>query len=221
MWMDSWVLNIPLNNWPLYKKNKTPALFRFFETKKQIIVLSSSNKAETELNIYSCEKANVPILRRKGGGGTVVLGPGCLILTFAFYAKDIFANTKYFYMINELWIRAIQEVVNVNLSQKGISDISAGEKKIAGTSIFRKKNLLVYQGSMLVDVNLNSISNLLSHPSKEPDYRQGRSHADFLTTLKQLGCKLSTEELALHCQEYFTLNIDKYFRDEFYDLPSS
>ena len=120
MWMDNWVLNTPLNYWPLFKQNNTPALFRFFETKKQIVVLSSSNKAETEANMEECEKAHVPILRRKGGGGTVVLGPGCLILTFAFYAKDVFSNSKYFNMINELWIQSLQPFVPVTLSQKGI-----------------------------------------------------------------------------------------------------
>ncbi len=211
MWMDNWILNNPLEHWPLYKNENLPALFRFFETKRQVVVLSSSNKPEIEANVEECKKFNVPILRRKGGGGTVVLGPGCLILTFAFYAKDPFGNGHYFKMINDLWIQSLQPYIPKILSQKGISDICCEEKKIAGTSIFRKKHLLVYQGSMLVDPNLEFISNLLAHPSKEPDYRQGRSHSEFLTTLKQLGCALTTQELAEKCQEYFNKHIYNVF----------
>ena len=205
MWMDNWVLNSPEKYWPKYKLNHTQEfsfLFRFFETKRDIVVLSSSNKPDIEANILECEKNNVPILRRKGGGGTVVLGDGCLILTFAFYAKDVFGNNKYFQMINQLWINALKDAGCPELSQNGISDISYFDKKIAGTSIFRKKHLLVYQGSLLVNPNMEFISKLLAHPSREPDYRKGRDHNDFLTTTKKLGCPLSTLDLAIHCQKY-------------------
>ncbi len=201
MWMDNWVLNSPLSCWPLYHKARTPALFRFFESKKQVVVLSSSNDPALEVNSLACEKKEIPILRRKGGGGTVVLGPGCLILTFAFYAKDVFGNSKYFSMINDLWINALQEHLPVKLSQRGISDICYGEKKVAGTSIFRKKHLLVYQGSMLVDVDLNLIGELLCHPTREPDYRKGRPHSDFLTSLRQI---------------YFNQHVVSAFQNEFY-----
>ncbi len=218
MWMDNWVLNTPKSYWPLYKEKQIPALFRFFETQKTIVVLSSSNNPETEANTSECSKLNIPILRRKGGGGTVVLGPGCLILTLAFYAKDIFGNAKYFNLINNLWINALQEHVPQKMSQNGISDICIREKKIAGTSIFRKKNLLVYQGSMLIDVNLNQISQLLQHPSKEPEYRKGRDHSEFLTTLKNVGCKLNTIDLAEKCQKYFEAHIETHLQEEFFKI---
>lgn len=211
MWMDNWVLNTPLEFWPAYKQEKLPILYRFFESKRKVVVLSSSNKPEIEANVEECEKQSIPILRRKGGGGTVVLGPGCLILTFAFYAKDVFGNSKYFHQINQMWIDALQPFVPVPLSQNGISDICCGEKKIAGTSIFRKKHLLVYQGSLLVDVDIETIGSFLKHPSREPDYRQGRSHSHFLTTLKTLGCSLSATELAEHCERYFNSNRKQYF----------
>ncbi len=119
-------------------------------------------------------------------------------------------------MINDLWIQALQPFVPAHLKQNGI--ICCGEKKIAGTSIFRKKHLLVYQGSMLIDVDINSISGLLAHPSKEPSYRQGRSHEDFLTTLKQLGCQLSAQDLTLHCQDYFNQNIEKHLKNDFLEI---
>ena len=107
MWMDDWVLNLPVKYWPKFSSNnglKIPFLFRFFETQKNIVVLSSSNKPEKETHEDLCQKYQVPLLRRQGGGGTVVLGPGCLILTFAFYAKDFFSNAKYFYLINDCYL---------------------------------------------------------------------------------------------------------------------
>lgn len=219
MWMDNWVLNLPEKHWPNYPLNSSkshPFLFRFFETKRDVVVLSSSNKPDIEVNIEECKKYNVPILRRRGGGGTVVLGEGCLILTFAFYARDMFGNSKYFQMINQLWIEALINAGCPKLSQNGISDISYQDKKIGGTSIFRKKHLLVYQGSILVDPNIEFISKLLAHPSREPDYRNGREHNEFLTTTKKVGCHLSASELAVHCQRYFEKNVGKCFQSEIY-----
>jgi lipoate-protein ligase A len=211
MWMDNWVLNMPVSLWPTYGAGKIPLLFRFFESQSTVVVLANSNQADKETNLEACQKINVPILKRKGGGGTVVLGPGCLILTFAFYAKDIFGNKEYFKKINQLWINALKEVGIQNLSENGISDICCGDKKVAGTSIFRKKHLLVYQGSMLIDPDLKLISQLLAHPSKEPDYRAGRTHHDFLTTLKDLGYQGNATELAQHCQTYFESHAGEMF----------
>lgn len=219
MWMDNWVLNLPSEFWPKYNIDNNepqPFLFRFFETKTDVVVLSSSNKPDTEVLTQNCKKNNVPILRRKGGGGTVVLGDGCLILTFAFYAKDVFGNNKYFNMINQLWINALKDIGCPELSQNGISDICYLDKKVAGTSIFRKKHLLVYQGSLLVNPKMKLISELLAHPSKEPNYRQGRSHEEFLSSLQQLGCHYSTEELASHCQQYFVNNVGHFFQSELF-----
>lgn len=219
MWMDNWVLNLPEKYWPKYQINyekNHPFLFRFFEPQRHVVVLSSSNKLEIEANVEECSKHNIPILRRKGGGGTVVLGKGCLILTFAFYAKNVFGNNKYFQIINQLWINALIEAGCQNLTQNGISDICVNNKKIAGTSIFRKKHLLVYQGSLLVDPDMNLISKLLAHPSKEPEYRQGRKHNEFLTSTKEVGCTLTASELADHCQKYFEKNVGQYFLDEIF-----
>ena len=35
----------------------------------------------------------------------------------------------------------------------------------------------------------------LKHPVKEPDYRKGRSHKDFVTSLKAEGYTINTEEI--------------------------
>ena len=123
MWMDNWVLNTRVDHWPKFGAKNAPALFRFFESQTKMVVLSSSNKPEEEVNESVCQEKHIPVLRRKGGGGTVLLGPGCLILTFAFFAKDVFGNSGYFEKINRLWINALAELNIQGLNQQGISDI--------------------------------------------------------------------------------------------------
>ncbi len=222
MWMDNWVLNQPFRCWP--KPVSAPenhrVLFRFFETMRPLVVLSSSNAAARETFEEQCRLHNVPILQRRGGGGTVVLGPGCLVLTFAFFAKDVFSNQKYFSLINQLWADAMATVGVTNLTTRGHSDLAWGEKKIAGTSLFRRKHLVVYQGSLLVNPDFELINQLLQHPSREPDYRKGRSHFEFLTSAFELGYRGTASELALICKDFFEKNANYRLEQEFASLDS-
>lgn len=214
MWMDNWVLNTPPSLWPQKMGLQQRILFRFFESKRQAVVLANSNQADVEANVEFCNQNNIAILKRKGGGGTVLLGPGCLILTFAFLAKDVFNNQRYFSLINQTWIDALYSVGLKGLHQRGHSDIAHGEKKIAGTSLFRKKHLVVYQGSLLVNVDFDYVAFALKHPSKEPNYRAGRSHRDFLTSTSELGLALSCEQLSVHCHAYFKDCVEANFKED-------
>jgi lipoate-protein ligase A len=45
-----------------------------------------------------------------------------------------------------------------------------------------------------VDLDRNLVSGLLNHPTKEPDYRKGRSHKDFLTCLTEVTANISSSE---------------------------
>jgi lipoate-protein ligase A len=211
MWMDDWILAAP-------PEALAPArvLFRFFETQTPCVVLSSSNDPAVEAREEACRGEGIPVLRRKGGGGTVLLGPGCVVLTLAFRARDLFNNAHYFRRVNALWIEALETAYGIKgLATRGISDISHGELKVAGTSVFRRKHLFVYQGSLLVDADLDGISRYLAHPSREPDYRKGRDHRSFLTTLRALGVEASAEEVARACAQHFEARASEHFAPEF------
>ena len=61
-----------------------------------MVVLGNSNKSEKECYQESCEADGVPVLKRYGGGGTVVLHDGCLVVSFGFWVRDYFENDYYF-----------------------------------------------------------------------------------------------------------------------------
>jgi len=67
--------------------------------------------------------------------------------------------------------------------QAGICDLVLGNRKIAGAAIYRSKDLLYYSASLLVTADLDRIARYLRHPPREPEYRAGRDHRAFLTTL--------------------------------------
>jgi lipoate-protein ligase A len=168
-----------------------------------MVVLGNSNVAEREADVERCHSENVPVLKRYGGGGAVVLYPGCVILSLGCWVRSAFDNEKYFRLINEAVLDLLRSAYSGldGLSQKGISDLCAGERKFAGTSLFRTKNYLLYQASLICDLDVDTIAKYLRHPSKEPDYRAKRSHKDFLVGLKDVDSRMSVKSVEALCVE--------------------
>ena len=155
---------------------------------RDIVVLGNSDRVESACHQDRCAAQGVPILRRKGGGGAVVLHPHCIVVSMGLWVGRYFHNAHYFACINAALIESLAcyRTVLADLRPRGFSDIAWGERKVGGTSIFRSRNYLLYQASLLYRSEVEKITALLLHPSREPDYRAGRTHAQFLCGLVDL-----------------------------------
>ena len=195
MWIDDRLL----------ERAHEPLAVDIWRPHKPMVVLGAANKLEKETKFTEASQCHVPIYRRYGGGGTVVLYPGCLVLGMGLWVEKPFGNGEYFARLNQLLIDFLRGLDQnfAPLQQKGISDITYGEKKVAGTSIFRSRHYLLYQVSLLVDLDLTLIEELLSHPTSEPDYRKGRGHGEFLAGISDYS--------GLLYQDFF-----RAFRRDFY-----
>jgi hypothetical protein len=49
------------------------------------------------------------------------------------------------------------------------------------------RDFVLYLVSILVDADISDIGKYLAYPSKEPEYRAGRKHEDFLAGLASLS----------------------------------
>ena len=89
--------------------------------------------------------------------------------------------------INESIISALRCFGVEDLFIKAISDISIEDRKILGSSLYRRKDTVLYQGALLVKPDMSIFERYLKHPKREPDYRRGRTHIDFITSLYNEG----------------------------------
>jgi lipoate-protein ligase A len=162
------------------------------------IILGPSCKEETEVNSTLCALDNVPISYRRSGGGTVVLSPGMVVIVVVDKRDPHDTIEEMHARIHRGLIIILDLDKSLGLSLKGISDIAIGQKKILGSSLYlsQKPMLYYYQSVLMVNSNTSLISKYLKHPPKEPDYRKGRSHDEFCTTLKQEGCTLTVTQVA-------------------------
>src|SRR5262249_40660317 len=57
---------------------RQPELLRLWEWPRPAVVLGSGCKLAEDVDVERCRADGVPVLRRSTGGGTVLLGQGCL-----------------------------------------------------------------------------------------------------------------------------------------------
>lgn len=67
---------------------------------------------------------------------------------------------------------------------QGICDLTVDDQKISGNALRVKKDWILYHGTLLIDMPLEWIDAYLAMPQKQPEYRRGRPHAEFVTSLK-------------------------------------
>lgn len=56
-------------------------------------------------------------------------------------------------------------------------------RKVSGNALRVQRDWLLYHGTLLLDMELSQIQTYLNHPPREPEYRLGRSHQDFIANL--------------------------------------
>jgi lipoate-protein ligase A len=152
-------------------------------------------KTDTDVFAEQAESDQVPVLRRRGGGGTVVLSPGQVVLALVTEVSSPFQNVSYFRAINHWFRLALQALDVTGVENRGISDLALANRKILGTSLYRRRKILFYQASLLVDNDLSLFDRYLRFPSRVPDYREGRGHLDFCTNLRLAGYTLSVGDV--------------------------
>ncbi|CAM2065919.1 BPL/LPL catalytic domain-containing protein [Sulfidibacter corallicola] len=160
------------------------------------VVMGASGKPEKEVFIEALRERHIPLYKRKGGGGTVLLGPNTIVVTIHADVVHPFHNLGYFSAVNRALMAVFGQWADLDYRERGISDIAIGQRKILGSSIYRRKQYLLYQASLLVDLDLDLMEKVLRYPPKEPDYRQGRAHADFVTSLRENGVQIDAKTLA-------------------------
>jgi len=110
-----------------------------------------------------------------------------VVLAVVTEVQSPFRNREYAGQINAWIIEALERLAIGGVHEAGISDLAIREKKIVGTSIYRTRLVLFYQASILVSNDISTFTRYLAMPVRVPDYRRGRSHEDFCTTLAREG----------------------------------
>ena len=177
-------------------------LLRIWEAPHFGVVMGSGGKIAEEVNLSVCESLGIPVARRSSGGGTVVLGPGCLCynLILSMEKRPYLAGIQdsYAWILGQLQ-NAFADAFELRLD--GSSDLQADGRKFSGNAQQRKRRFFLHHGTLLYGMDLGMVEQLLPHPPREPDYRLGRRHGEFVKNMD-----LTRQQLTSRLQKAFESN---------------
>jgi lipoate-protein ligase A len=160
-------------------------VLRFWEPSQYFVVLGYANKVVEEARREFCEFNGIPVLRRCTGGGAVLQGPGVLNYSLVLRAEgELHSIPSTNNFILKRHQTALAAILNAPVEIQGHTDLAIGSLKFSGNSQRRKKRFLLFHGSILLHLDIDLVEKALPFPSRQPDYRFGRSHSDFLLNLK-------------------------------------
>jgi lipoate-protein ligase A len=167
-------------------------VLRLWELPRPTVVLGAGCVLGEDVDEAACAADGVPVRRRSSGGGTVLLGAGCLLYTLvlSFERSPRLGEIRpsYQYILGRL-AEALDDLVP-GIEPAGISDLAAAGRKFSGNAQQRKRRYLLHHGTLLYNFDLPLIGRYLRQPRRQPDYRGSRDHAAFVMNLPCSGEEL-------------------------------
>ncbi len=160
-------------------------VMRFWESSEMAVVLGASGRRDRDVHLEACQADGVSLARRSSGGGTVVVGPGALnvavVLPIAAHPEFEAVDRAQVAVLEQLasYLRALAPAVEV----RGSGDLTLGGRKFSGSAQRRVKRHFLVHATILYDFPLDQVPRYLAEPDRQPEYRAGRSHRDFVVNL--------------------------------------
>ncbi len=160
-------------------------VLRLWEPAAACVVVGSSSRVANEVHLDHCRARNIPVLRRCSGGAAIVAGPGCLMYSLVLDLQQ----RPYARAVDQAHRLVLGRLAGVfrphapGLSCRGTSDLALGDRKFSGNSLRMRRERLLYHGTLLYAFDLGLVTACLKTPPRMPEYREGRTHAAFLTNL--------------------------------------
>ena len=182
---------------------------RVYEPPQVAVVIGRGGHQELELKTANISADGVPLYQRPGGGCSVVLDPGNLVVSIVAPLPGIGEIKSSFAAISDWLITALTACDVPGVKQRGISDLAIGERKIGGSCMHRTRDLVYYSTTILLDPDLDLVDRYLLHPPREPDYRAGRTHRKFMGSLKSLHLPPGEADLSYRLHIMLNLRLEE------------
>ncbi len=169
------------------------AVLRLWERPGFAVVVGAAGSVAVDVDVDACRADEVPVLRRSSGGGTVLLGPGCLcysvVLPYAHAPGLDQIQPSIRYVLGRVR-DALGDLIPA-ATVEGVSDLATDGVKFSGNAQQRKRTHFLHHGTLLADAfDLAAVPRYLRPPEREPAYRAGRPHAAFVRTLPTTTAEL-------------------------------
>ena len=159
---------------------------RIWESPTPVVVVGSSTKIADEVKLDVCRRrrACAPAYQRRHNDSRrprllnvrrrveLQVRPG---------VRSI--DAAHNFVLNSITAALNARLENRMVVRAGTSDLAIGTRKFSGNALRCRRHFLLYHGTVLYNFPLATISKYQLLPSRQPKYREQRSHDDFVMNL--------------------------------------
>ncbi len=175
----------------LREDNKIPDTIRFLSFNPHCVLVGYFQSIEDEVRTSFCKKNEIDINRRITGGGALYWGMKDVGWEI-FAQKDSFSKyVNKFEDYYKLFCSAVAnglKYFNIDANFRPRNDIEVNGKKISGSGGTSISNAFMFQGTLLVDIDINMMLRSLRVPVEKLKYKEINSLKERITWLsRELG----------------------------------
>src|SRR4030043_2216439 len=182
----------------LKSKESTPNTLRFLQFSNPTVLVGHHQSVEEEVRLDYCRKKGIEINRRLTGGGALYWGRQELGWEIYISKTDHRIPSR----IEDLYKR-MGEAAAIGLQRLGVrahfrprNDIEIQGRKISGTGGTELSGGILFQGTVLVDFDVDEMLRALRIPTEKLQYKEIESVKERVTCLKwELGRTTPTETI--------------------------
>ena len=160
-------------------------VLRLWEMPQVVVVVGRSSVVAQEVHLDACRADAVPVRRRISGGAAIVAGPGCLMYSavLRYAGRDSLPAIDHVHGQVLAIVQRCLARLTPGIQHRGISDLALGDRKCSGNSLRCKRDFLLYHGTLLYNFDLPLLDRYLATAPRQPAYRAGRIHSQFVINL--------------------------------------
>jgi len=181
-----------------------PDTIRFLSFKPHSVLVGYFQSVENEVRLDYCSENKIDINRRITGGGALYWDENDIGWEF-FGSREGMFSSKDFESFNNLFCNAACKGLNkfgLDPSFRPRNDIEISGRKISGTGGTSNGNAFMFQGTLLVDVDIEVMLRALRVPTEKLKYSEISSLKQRMTWLsRELGYRPKRQEIIANLTE--------------------
>jgi len=179
-------------------KGETPDTVRLLQFSPRAVLVGFHQSVQEEVRISYCNENNIHINRRITGGGAIFFDENQLgweiICDKKFFNMNV-PNLRLFKILCNPVIKAL-DILGLEACFRPRNDIEINGRKISGTGGTESDNAFLFQGTMLVDFDVDTMLRSLKIPIEKLQAKEIDSVKERVTCLNwELGRTPSLEEI--------------------------
>ncbi len=167
-----------------------------------------------EVNVDYCEQHHIQYYRRKSGGGCVYADKGNIMTSYI--TPKVTSDVAFNKFLNNL--AEVLRKLGFNAVKTEHNDILIGGRKVSGNALFQTGKASIVHGTLMYDVDIKTLMEAITPPKQKLEKHGIESVRQRVVNLKELGLKLSVEELRDHIAHSLCDSEKVLTDDEVYEI---